>query len=230
MKRRTTRMALPQRGQCHGAQSGSGGRGSGSRPRAASSVRARGSSCLRKRLDKQAIAADAHEAFWQYMQEKATEEVYGIEGHDALLAAVRIIAPAEADALPVEGGDAVVGDGHAVGVTAEVTQDMLGPAEGRLDMGVPVLVFQLLDQVLEYGRITERGGWTSQLERSLAVEAAEPCEELVTEDSAQDWNRHQEHRMAGRDPALVIGRQSAAGNDGVDMVMGQQVRIPMCAG
>jgi hypothetical protein len=28
---------------------------------------------------------------------------------------VRIIAPEEADAIPVEGGDAVVGDGHAVG-------------------------------------------------------------------------------------------------------------------
>ena len=32
--------------------------------------------------------------------------------------------------------------------------------------------------------------------------------------------------MAGVDPALMIGRQSAAGNDAVDMVMGQQVRSP----
>jgi hypothetical protein len=32
--------------------------------------------------------------------------------------------------------------------------------------------------------------------------------------------------MAGMNPALVIGRQSAAGNDCVDMVMGQQVGSP----
>jgi hypothetical protein len=32
--------------------------------------------------------------------------------------------------------------------------------------------------------------------------------------------------MAGMNPALVIGRQSAAGNDCVDMIMGQQVGSP----
>src|SRR5580704_5365557 len=51
VKRSTTRMAFPQRGQCQGAQSGSDGRGNGWRPCSASSVRARGSSCLRKRLE-----------------------------------------------------------------------------------------------------------------------------------------------------------------------------------
>ena len=94
-------------------------------------------------VGEQAIAADAHEAFWQYMQEKAAEEVHGVEGHDALLAAVGIIAPEEADALSVEGGDAVVADGHAMGVAAEVTQHVFGSAEGRLGMDVPVLFAEL---------------------------------------------------------------------------------------
>ena len=101
-------------------------------------------------VGEQAIAADAHEAFWQYMQEKAAEEVHGVEGHDALLAAVGIIAPEEADALPVEGGDAVVADGHAMGVAAEVAQHMFGSAEGRLGMDVPFLFAELVDQLLEY--------------------------------------------------------------------------------
>src|ERR1035438_2393663 len=51
VKRWTTLMDLPQRGQCQSWHSGKGGGGSGSRPCAASSVRARGSSCLRKRFD-----------------------------------------------------------------------------------------------------------------------------------------------------------------------------------
>ena len=55
---------------------------------------------------------------------------------------------------------------------------------------------------------------------------AESGEELFAKDGAQDGNWQQEHRMAGGDPALMIGRQSAAGNDAVDMVMGQQVRTP----
>ena len=58
-------------------------------------------------VGEQAIAADAHEAFWQYMEKKAAEEVHGVEGHDLLLAAVGIVAPEKTDALSVEGGDAV---------------------------------------------------------------------------------------------------------------------------
>ena len=50
IKRWTTRMAFPQRGQCQRWQSGRGGRGRGSWPWAARSVRARGNICLRKRL------------------------------------------------------------------------------------------------------------------------------------------------------------------------------------
>jgi hypothetical protein len=43
--------------------------------------------------------ANAHEAFWQHVQEEAAQEADGVECHDALLAAGGIIAPAEADAL-----------------------------------------------------------------------------------------------------------------------------------
>jgi hypothetical protein len=135
----------------------------------------------------------------------AAEEVDGIEGHDALLAAVGIIAPAEADALAIEGGDAVVGDGHAVSVAAEVAEDMFGSAERRLGVDVPVLVAKLLDQLIEHRGIAQRSGRASEVEPSLAVELAEADEELVAEHGAQNGNRQQEHRMAGRDPSLVVG-------------------------
>ena len=106
------------------------------------------------------------------MQEKAAEEVHRVEGHDPLLGAMRIIAPQEADALAIEGGDAVVGDGHAVGVAAEVAQDMFGAAEGRLGVDVPVLVVKLLDQLIKHRRIAERSGWACEVEQSFAVEPA----------------------------------------------------------
>src|SRR5271169_938884 len=106
------------------------------------------------------------------MQEEAAQEVHCVEGHDALLAAVGIIAPAEADALAVEGGDAVIADGHAVGIAAEVAQDMFRSAEGGLGIDVPFLFAQLLDQLVERRRIAERSGRTSQVEQALAVEVA----------------------------------------------------------
>ena len=58
------------------------------------------------------------------------------------------------------------------------------------------------------------------------MELAEAGKKFLAEDGAQDGNRQQEQRMAGVDPSLMIGRQSAGGNDGMDMVMGQQVGTP----
>ena len=165
--------------------------------------------------------------FGSTCRKKRQQEVHGVEGHDALLAAVGIIAPAEADALAVEGGDAVVGDGHAMGVAAEVAQNMFGAAEGRLGIDVPVLVCRASSISCSNIAGSRRGAaGPLQVEQALAIEVAESGEELLAEDAAQDGNRQQEHRMAGMDPALVIGRQSAAGNDAVDMIMGQQVRSP----
>src|ERR1700751_6091021 len=137
----------------------------------------------------QAIATDAHESLWQHVQKEAAQELHGFESHDALLAAMGIIPPAEADVLSVEGDEAVVADGHAVGVTAEVAQDMFRSSEGRLSVDVPVLLLQLVDQLLEARRITEISGWTTAMKQALAVELAESDEELLAKDGAQEGNR-----------------------------------------
>ena len=61
----------------------------------------------------------------------------------------------------------MVGDGHAVGVTTEITEDMSGSAEGRLGIDVPVLVAQCRDPLFEAGLITEMGGGPRQSSRFL---------------------------------------------------------------
>ena len=165
----------------------------------------------------QAVVADAHEAFWQHVQEEAAQELYRVEGHDTLLAAVRIVPPAEADVLSVESGEAVIADGHAVGVAAEIAEDMFGTAERRLGIDVPVLVAELLHELFEPRLIHEIGGRAAANEQVLAVELPQSVEELLTEHGAQYGNGQQEQRMSGRDPALMIGRQSSGGNDRVDM-------------
>jgi len=58
---------------------------------------------------------------------------------------------------------------------------------------------------LERGRIAESSSRTSEVKQALAVEVAESCEELLTEDGAQNRNRQEEHGMTGMNPALVIG-------------------------
>ena len=53
-----------------------------------------------------------------------------------------IILPAKGNPVPVEGYEAVVGDGHAMGVAGEIAEHMMGTAERWLGVDDPVLTEQ----------------------------------------------------------------------------------------
>ena len=52
------------------------------------------------------------------MEQEAAQELLRIERHVSLLIPVGIILPAKGNPVTVEGYEAVVGDGHAMGVAA----------------------------------------------------------------------------------------------------------------
>lgn len=173
-----------------------------------------------------AVVSDTDEAFGQDVQEEAAEELLRVESHDALLAAVSIIAPAEADSLSIEGREPMVGDGHAVGVATEIVQHMGRAAEGWLGVDEPLLLGEPDGQIFEPCRITEIGCGPAAVELVVAVEVAQSTEELLVEHPSQCWNGQEEQRVFGVDPSLMIGRQAAAGDDAVDVIMAEQVRAP----
>ena len=70
--------------------------------------------------------ADSHEALRQDMQQESADELAGREGHRALFIAVRIIPPTERDLIAVEGEQSMIGDRHAVCITAEIAKNLLG--------------------------------------------------------------------------------------------------------
>ena len=55
---------------------------------------------------------------------------------------VSIISPAEGDLVVLEGDEAMVGDGDAMGVAGEIAENMMGTAEGWLGIDDPVLTEQ----------------------------------------------------------------------------------------
>ena len=59
------------------------------------------------------------------MEQEASQELIHRESHEPLFVAVRGIAPAEGDVAMGEGDEPGVGDGDAMGVGAEIAQDML---------------------------------------------------------------------------------------------------------
>ena len=90
-------------------------------------------------VGEKAEVADAHEARGKHVEQEAVQELLDRQGHQALLVAVRGVSPAEGNLVPREGDQAVIGDRHAVGIAAEVTENMFGTTEGRFAVDHPVV-------------------------------------------------------------------------------------------
>src|SRR6476659_8494150 len=87
----------------------------------------------------QAVVADAVEALRQHVDEEAANELVGGERHAlvSITALDAVVLPLEGDALLVEGDQAAVRDGNAVGVAGQIGQHCLRSAEWRLAVDDP---------------------------------------------------------------------------------------------
>ena len=71
----------------------------------------------------EAEVADAHQTTWEHVQEKASDELVGVQGHRFESIATFAVAIEERDSIGFDGSDAVVGDRDSLGVASQVVQD-----------------------------------------------------------------------------------------------------------
>src|SRR5215467_3869974 len=86
--------------------------------------------------------ADAHEARGKDVEEKASQELLHRQGHEAWLVSVGGVSPAEGDLVTGQRDEAMVGDGDAMGVGAQVVEDILRATETRLAVDHPLAAEQ----------------------------------------------------------------------------------------
>ena len=72
------------------------------------------------------------------MQQEATQEFVVWQSGELLFIVVSGIAPAKSHLAIGNGDEAMVGDGHAMGVAAEILQHILGTTEGTFQVDHPV--------------------------------------------------------------------------------------------
>ena len=78
----------------------------------------------------EAVMPDAHEALRKDVQQEALQELVDRQASELLLIVVCRIAPAKSDLAILERDQAMVGDGHAMGIAAEILQHVFGTTEG----------------------------------------------------------------------------------------------------
>ena len=72
------------------------------------------------------------------MNEKSPDELLGADCHRLLLATATIVLPAEADFATVDVEDAVVGNGDAMRIAADIVEDLFWSRKGRLGVDDPI--------------------------------------------------------------------------------------------
>ncbi|HET7442998.1 MAG TPA: hypothetical protein VFJ47_16975 [Terriglobales bacterium] len=90
-------------------------------------------------IGEKAEMPDAYETFWEQVQKKAFQELIDGKRLQLLFVVVGGIAPAKGDLAISEADQAVIGDGHAVGIAAEILQHVFRAAKRALQIDHPVL-------------------------------------------------------------------------------------------
>jgi hypothetical protein len=87
-----------------------------------------------------AEVADADKASGQHVLAKAAQELDSGESHDALFIATSIVSPSEAHAVTIEAKQALIADGYAVGIAAEIAQHVARFTKSGLGINHPVML------------------------------------------------------------------------------------------
>jgi hypothetical protein len=90
-------------------------------------------------VGEKAEMADTEEAGGQAVEQEATQELLDGKGHEAFLVTVSGVSPGKGNFATLQGDEAVIGNGHAVGGAAEIAENLFWATEGRFAVDHPVL-------------------------------------------------------------------------------------------
>jgi len=138
---------------------------------------------------------NANEAFRQYMEKESAEELSRSERHNFLGAAVCVVLPLKTDSFSVKGNQAVIRNGNAMGVAAEIPQHLHRSAERSFGIDHPAPQMQAPEQLGKLFRIGEDGGRPVAAEVAALTQPLQSGNELAAEDFSQHWDRQEEIRL-----------------------------------
>ena len=135
------------------------------------------------------------------------------------------VAPAKGNLAVRQRDQAMVGDGDAVGIAAEILQDVLGSAEGWFGVDDPIFAEERTQPGSEELGMGERCEFSGQVQLTALEGRLQAGDELAAKHAPQ-YGNGKEEAWVGSNPAGVIAGESAGGNDTVDMGMKLEFLVP----
>lgn len=169
--------------------------------------------------------ANSDETAGQYMQEEASDEFLGVEGHRPLLTAVSIVAPMEGDLAVTNIDNSVVGDGDSMSIAPKIIQDFLGAAKRWLGIDDPFDLREWLQPLAEVFVISQISEEPIESELSLAMGTFQGLEKASPKVSRKNTNGKKETRTR-RNPSLSCGIEAATGHNAMEVGMKAKTLSP----
>jgi len=176
-------------------------------------------------VGEQAEVTDTHESPGQDVEEEAADERLDAQGHGLESFGAAAITHAEPDLLIVEADEALIGDCDAVGVAAEIGDDLLGTGEGGLGVDHPIVMVQCAQEPAQLLRVGQRGAGTGELELGVLERLAQ-CFEVLSPEHSRQCPHRKEKAWLGGEPALAVGRERAAGHNAMHVDMVAKILAP----
>ena len=171
------------------------------------------------------IVTDADEARGQDVQEEATDELLGADGDGSMCTRGTVVAGAEGHLVIHAAEEPLVGDGHPMGIAAEVAECLLGSIEGSLGVDAPFFASEFSQEPMEGLGVLEVLRRWGEAKISSMEEFLECVEELSTEELGQSLDGDEEAVLGG-DPFPFRGIESASCDHDVQMGVELQLLIP----
>jgi len=176
-------------------------------------------------VGEEAEVADADEALGKQVKKEATEKLIARDGHHFLPIVVGRVTPAKGDLVVRQCDQAMVGDGNAVSIAAEILQHILGSAEGWFGVDDPIFAEEGTQPGSEELGMGERCEFPGQVQLTAFEGRLQASDELATEHAPQ-YGDGKEEAWVRSNPAGVIAGESAGGDNTVDMGMQLDFLIP----
>ena len=123
--------------------------------------------------------ADANEALGEQMQEEAAQELIQGYGYQFLLIVVSRVPPAKGDLAVGQRDQSMVGDGHAMGVAAQVLEQIVRAAEGWFGVNDPVFSEQWPEPGSEDPGLREQSEIAGEVQLAMLKGGLESGDELA---------------------------------------------------
>jgi len=112
-----------------------------------------------------------------------------------------------------------------VGIAGQILENLIGAAKWWFGIDDPFRLAGLETQRLESRWFGKRFQMSTELEFALLEGAAQVSQKPLTEESAEDLH-WKEERFPARDPARLIGAESATGHHAMNVGMNMQILTP----